>query len=290
MEPALFASFIVAAALQTASLHAAIPADGAALARACEGKDGWSDPAPPARIFGNTYYVGTCGISAILITGPRGHILIDGATEQAAPGIAANIERLGFRISDVKLILGSHEHNDHAGGIAALQRLSGATVAARTPALAALRSGRAQPGDPQYGSVNPFPGVRVGRVLRDREVVRLGPLALTAHATPGHTPGSTSWTLRACEGRTCLNIVYADSLTALGADGYRFSAHPAFRSSLVRVSLLPCDVLVTPHPGASRLFERFATGRLEDRDACRAYAGRFIQHLETRLGVEERGR
>ncbi len=79
--------------------------DGAVLARACEGKDGWSDPAPPARIHGNTYYVGTCGISAILITGPRGHILIDGATDQASRVIAANVQRLGFRMRDVKLIL-----------------------------------------------------------------------------------------------------------------------------------------------------------------------------------------
>src|SRR5690606_23210476 len=142
-------------------------------AAACRGRDGWSDPAPPARIHGNTYYVGTCGVSAILVTGPEGHILIDGATAEAAPHIAANIERLGFRLADVKLILSSHEHADHVGGIAALQRLSGATVAARAPALAALRAGRSQPGDPLYGSDIPFRPIRGGRTLQDGEVVRL---------------------------------------------------------------------------------------------------------------------
>lgn len=284
----MFASLLVA--LQAAALHAAIPADGAALARACEGRDGWNEPAPPARIFGNTYYVGTCGISAILITGPRGHVLIDGATDQASRSIAANIERLGFRMRDVKLILNSHEHIDHAGGIAALQRLSGAQVVVRNPAVPALTSGRTQTDDPQHGSLPPFPRTVIGRLVRDREVVRLGPLRLTAHATPGHAPGGTSWTWRSCEGRRCLDIVYADSLTAVSADGYRFSAHPAyldaFRSSLVRVGDLRCDLLLTPHPGASSLFARFASGRLAEPGACRAYAGRATQILQTRLGAE----
>jgi metallo-beta-lactamase class B len=283
----LFASL---AALLTAFVHPAPAADLAALSRACEGHDGWSDPAPPARIYGNTYYVGTCGISAILVTSPRGHILIDGATAEAAPSIAANIARLGFRVRDVKLILSSHEHLDHAGGIAMLQRLSGATVAVRRAAIPALRSGRPQLGDPQFGALGSFPAMRIGRLLRDGEVVRLGPLRLTMHATPGHSPGSTSWTWRSCIGRACLNIVYADSVSAVSADNYRFSTNPsyiaAFRRSLARIAALPCNLLLTPHPGASMMFQRFASGRLTDPAACRNYAARGGERLDARLREE----
>jgi beta-lactamase superfamily II metal-dependent hydrolase len=93
---------------------------------ACEDWDDWDKPAPPFRIHGNSYHVGTCGITAVLITGDAGHVLIDGATEKGATTIAANIERLGFRLADVKLLLHSHEHHDHVGGIARLQALTGA--------------------------------------------------------------------------------------------------------------------------------------------------------------------
>jgi metallo-beta-lactamase class B len=262
----------------------------AALASACEGRDGWSDPAPPARIHGNTYYVGTCGISAILIAGTRGHILIDGATAEAAPRIAANIARLGFRVRDVRIILSSHEHGDHAGGLAALQRLSGATIAARAAAVPALSSGRSQAEDPQYGSLEPLSPVRVGRTLRDGEVVRLGNLRLTAHATPGHSPGSTSWTWRSCQARTCVRVLYADSVSAVSADGYRFSDHPNyvadFRRSLALVASLPCDLILTPHPGASQTFERFAQGRPADPAACRGYAAQGAARLDERLRRE----
>lgn len=264
--------------------------DGAALAQACEGHDGWSDPAPPARIHGNTYYVGTCGISAILITGTRGHILIDGATAEAAPQIAANIARLGFRIRDVRIILSSHEHLDHAGGIAALQRLSGATVAARAAAIPALTSGMAQAGDPQHGSLTPFPAVRVGRTIGDGEVVRLGNLRLTAHATPGHSPGGTSWTWRSCAGRACVRMLYADSVSAVSADSYRFSAHPAyvaaFRRSIALVGGLPCDLIMTPHPGASQTFQRLARGRPADPAACSDYAAQGAARFDERLRRE----
>ena len=91
----------------------------------CADKQGWSDPAPPIRIFANVYDVGTCGVVVLLITGPEGHVLVDAATAEAAPGIARNIERLGFRLDDVELMLASHEHLDHVGGTAELQRLTG---------------------------------------------------------------------------------------------------------------------------------------------------------------------
>src|SRR4051794_12942701 len=117
-----------------AALAAAGPAAMAEWHAACDGKDGFSDPAPPLHIFGNVYDVGTCEITVLLITSPKGHILLDGATEEAAPSIATNIERLGFRLKDVKRIGISHEHFDHVGGVAELQRRTGAALMSMPPA------------------------------------------------------------------------------------------------------------------------------------------------------------
>jgi metallo-beta-lactamase class B len=279
----MFAS-LLALALQTQG--------GPELAAACAGHDGWSDPAPPAQIYANTYYVGTCGISAVLVTSPAGHILIDGATAEAAPQIIANIRRLGFDPRQVRYLLSSHEHLDHAGGLAELKRLTGARMVARAEARAALERGNTGPDDPQASTLRPFAPVRVDRTVREGGTVRLGPLLLTAHATPGHTIGSTSWTWRSCTARTtCTNIVYADSLTAVAPDGYRFSAHPElvalFQGSFLAVAGLDCDILVTPHPNASNLFERLARrAPLIDRDACRAYADGARRRLAQRLAQE----
>jgi metallo-beta-lactamase class B len=245
-------------------------------------------------VFGNVYHVGTCGIVALLITGPRGHILLDAATDKAAPSIAANIERLGFRLKDVKLIGGSHEHLDHVGGIAELQQRTGATVMARRVAFNPFETGTVLQSDPQVGLPR-FPGSQVGRILRNGAVVDLGPLALTAHATPGHAPGGTSWTWRSCEGTRCVNIVYADSVSAVSNDTYRFSDRPryvaAFRSTLAKIARMPCDLLITPHPASSEFIERLeGKAPLIGSGQCRAYAVRGLQALEDRLAKERAGR
>lgn len=269
-------------------------ADGKALAQACAERDGWSDPAPPARIHGNTYFVGTCGITVLLVTGSDGHVLIDGATAEAAPAILANIKALGFRPQDVKLLVASHEHLDHVGGFAALREATGATVAVRAPARAVLETGEIDRADPQAGSLEPMAPVRVGRIVRDGEKVAVGDTSLTAHATAGHTDGGTSWTWRSCEAGACVAIAYVDSLSAVSADSYRFSDHPErvapFRATFDRLAALDCDVLVTPHPVASDLFARLAGDKpLVDKAAC----GRLVEgaraRLDTRL-AEERTR
>ncbi|OQW48364.1 MAG: subclass B3 metallo-beta-lactamase [Proteobacteria bacterium SG_bin6] len=266
-------------------------ADARAWLAACRGKDGWSDPAPPVRLFANVADVGSCGITALLIAGPQGHVLIDGATAEAAPAIARNIQRLGYRLRDVRLILNSHEHLDHAGGLALLQRLTGARVPARAEARRALETGQTEPDDPQHGLLAPFAGVRVDRLVRDGEVLRVGPIALTALATPGHTRGGTSWSWRRCAGRDCRTIVYADSLSAVSAEGYRFSDHPAlvatFRASFAKVAALRCDMLFTPHPSASAFAERLAGTRpLADPAACQHYAQAAAARLDARLAQE----
>ncbi|PKP93722.1 MAG: subclass B3 metallo-beta-lactamase [Alphaproteobacteria bacterium HGW-Alphaproteobacteria-16] len=257
----------------------------------CRDKDGWSDEAPPAQIFGNVYQVGTCGIVALLVTSDQGHILIDAATDKAAPGILRNIATLGFDPRDVKILLNGHEHNDHAGGFAAIKRATGARLLARAEAKAGLESGNAGPDDPQRGMNDPFPAVRVDDIVSDGQVVRLGSLALTAHATPGHTPGSTSWSWRSCMGELCRDIVFADSVTAFSSDSYRFSDHPAyvaaFRAGLDRIAGLSCDILITPHPGASNLYTRLAgDAPLVDPRGCADYAGNARARLDARLAKE----
>ena len=266
-------------------------AQGAALATACTGRDGWSDAAPPARIFGNSYYVGTCGISVLLVTSPQGHVLIDGATAEAVPSILANIRALGFDPRDVKTIIGSHEHIDHMGGFAALKAATGAMVFVREPARAALTTGRADADDPQVGLLPDMVPVSVDHVVADNQIMRVGDLELTVVATPGHTSGGTSWTWRSCEGPNCATFAYIDSMTPVSRDGYRFTDHPErvepFRETFTRVSRLPCDILVTPHPGFSNLFERLrGTEPLIDRDACRRLVGAMRVRLDARLASE----
>lgn len=282
---------LLAAACAPAPQPAAAIASGPALAAACAGRDGWSDPAPPARVYGDVFTVGTCGITALLVTSPRGHVLIDGATAEAAPLILANVRRLGLDPRDVRILLNSHEHLDHAGGLAALKRATGARLLVRAPARGALETGTVDPADPQAGSIPGNPAVAVDGTVKDGEVVRLGPLTLRAIATPGHTAGGTSWTWRTCEGGDCRTLVYADSISAVSAEGYRFRVHPTlvaqFRATFDRVSKLDCDILVTPHPSASNLFARLAgDAPLADRGACAAYAEGGRRRLDERLARE----
>ena len=288
------AAAVSVGAAATAMLSAASlrPVTFAAHQAQCAGKDGWSDPASPVRIFGNVYDVGTCGITVVLVVGDRGAILIDGATAEAAPMIASNIERLGLRLSDVKLLLSSHEHTDHAGGLSELKRRTGARMVATAAARPALESGVMAANDPQREGERPaFPGVRVDRLVRDGETVRLGSLRLTAHATPGHAPGGTSWSWRSCEGRVCHDIVFADSLSAVSADRYRFSGHAervaALRASFATVAGLRCDLLVTPHPSASDLYARLAgKAPLVNPRACVDLAATSAAALDERLRKE----
>ena len=253
--------------------------------------EGWNDRAPPRKIFGNVYYVGTCGITTLLVTSSQGHILLDAATEPAGPAIAANIEALGFRLADIEFILNSHEHSDHAGGLAYLQRVTDATVLAREPSVATLQRGASDRGDPQFGVLEKSPPVANVQLLPEDQTVRIADLALTAHATPGHAPGSTSWTWVSCEGSQCLHMVYADSMSAASDKTYRFSDHAdylaAFHRSIDTVALLPCDILITPHPLASNLFARFdGKAPLMDSGACKHYADNARVRLEQRLQDE----
>lgn len=261
----------------------------------------WNTPQEPFALYGNTYYVGTHGLSAVLITSQQGHILIDGGSDKSPALIVRNIGQLGFKVQDIRLILSSHEHFDHAGGIAELQRLSGAEVLAGSAAVPVLRSGRADKGDPQYSDLAPMAPIARVRAVADGEVVKLGPLAVTMHATPGHTQGGASWTWDAVEGGKTAHMVYADSLSAVTAKPFRYSGHPAWpgaradlERSIERVGGLPCDVLVSAHPEASGLWERYGqrtargTAAFIDRKACQAYADKGRARLAQTLAAEAR--
>ncbi|MEO6225075.1 MAG: subclass B3 metallo-beta-lactamase [Sphingomicrobium sp.] len=272
--------------------RAPIETSGPLWAAQCDGSDDWTKAAPPVRIHGNAYLVGTCGISAILITGSQGHVLIDGGPEAAADLIAANIRELGFRVSDIRIILTSHEHFDHVGGISRLQKLSGATVMTSAAAARVLTSGQPAADDPQFGVLKAFPGVPVGRVVRDGDEIRLGDLMLTAIATPGHTAGALSWRWVSCDGGVCRTMVYADSLTPVSGPTYRFTDHPeqiaALRSSIAKIAASPCEILLTPHPSASDMPDRLALGkRLLDEGACTTYAAGLTHGLDERLAKEK---
>jgi metallo-beta-lactamase class B len=241
----------------------------------------WTQPAEPHAIYGNTYFVGTKGVSSILITSPQGHVLIDGPLEENVGRIEANIRKLGFRVEDIKLILNSHAHFDHAGGIAGLAKDSGAKVRATAAGAKELGLGGDDASDPQHGEVHMYPKVKAVGDITDGMMVHVGPLALTAHITPGHTAGGTAWTWESCEGKTCKSIAYVDSLTAYSAAGYRYSDHPdfvaAFRKTFDRVDALPCDILIAPHPEQ-------AEGK-----TCKTYADAGRQRLDQKL-AEEAGR
>lgn len=264
----------------------------------------WNAAQSPFRIYGNTWYVGPHGLTAILITSDAGHILIDGSLPESAAQIASHIRSIGFRVEDVKLILNTHVHFDHAGGIAELQRLSGARVVASEWSAAVLRKGGLAADDPQFGIIAPILPVTRVETLRDGEVLRVGPLEVTAHLTPGHTPGGTSWTWKSCEKDHCLAFVYADSLSPVSADGYRFSDHPQLLQGFDRTySLLrttPCDILLTTHPDASAFWDRLearqrnasqnppAADPMVDTAACRQLADRASAQLAKRLAEERK--
>ncbi len=262
----------------------------AAGAEPCAACAEWNAPQMPFRVFGNTYYVGPHGLAAILITSDTGHILIDGALPQSAALIADNIAALGFHLEDVKIILNTHAHYDHAGGIAELQQATGAVVRASLPSIAEMIGGAPTPDDPQATTADRFPPIPRALPIKDGDAVMLGANKLTAHFTPGHTPGGTTWTWDACEGAVCRHMVYADSLTAISSPGFKFSADESrvagFRRSIATVASLPCDILLTPHPDASGLWPRVAAKSFVDVNACRRYAEAASSGLDTRLASE----
>jgi metallo-beta-lactamase class B len=206
----------------------------------------WNQPVEPFRIAGNLYYVGASDITSYLITTPKGHIILDGGFEETVPMILANIRKLGFNVEDVKILLSSHAHYDHAGGLAELKRITGATFYASAEDIPQLARGGLD--DPQFGNRFPFTPVFADRIIRDKSKVSLGGTTLTARITPGHTRGCTTWTMRA-GGH---DVVFVGSPSVPSdyrlTDNRRYpGAVSDYRTQFAILKSLPVDIFLASH-------------------------------------------
>jgi metallo-beta-lactamase class B len=218
----------------------------------------WTQPIAPFHVIGNIYYVGTAGLAAYLFTSPNGLILLDGTMRENADQIERNIASLGYRLGDVKILLNSHAHFDHAGGLRQLKQDTGAQLLASAGDRGALESG-APPSDTSYGLM-PIPPVKVDRAVVDGEPVRLGSILLIPLITPGHTPGCTSWATTVFENGTPLRVLIPCSLSVAGNKLVGNKGYPAiaadFRRSFQRFKALDADVVLPVHPELADIIGR----------------------------------
>ncbi len=210
--------------------------------------EAWNQPFKPFRIIGNIYYVGTNNLACYLITTPAGHILIDTAMQESAPIILANITALGYKPKYIRIILSSHAHFDHVAGHADMKSATGAQVYASAADAVTLESG----GTKGFHPLTPYKPVKVDKIIKDGDVVRLGNVALTAHLTPGHTEGNTTWTTTVEENGKKYEVVFAASMSInQGVQLVNSSAWPniarAYAKSFQTLKSLPCDVFLGPH-------------------------------------------
>jgi len=220
----------------------------------------WNLPMEPFRIVGNIYYVGTLNLASYLITTPQGDFLLDGGLPESAPLVEKNIAKLGFRLSDVKILLNSHAHFDHAGGLAALKRDSGAQLIASRADGELISQGRQV-----YFDLDPdttFPPAKVDRFIEDGGILEMGGTSLTAHLTPGHSLGCTTWTMRILEGGSPYNVVFFCSTSFVG---FHFLNNPKdthliedFNTTFAKLHQIPCDIFLAPHGEFFHLAEKRA--------------------------------
>ena len=209
----------------------------------------WNLPVEPFRVAGNVYYVGAAEVAAYLVTTPAGHFLLDSGFPETVPQILANVEKLGFDPRDVELLLNSHAHYDHAGGMAELKARTGASILLSAGDVElARRGGR---GDFAFGDRFGYPPFTADRLVADGEAVTLGGVTMTAHVTPGHTRGCTTWTTRVEEGDERLDVLFLCSVTAPGYRLVRNEAYPEiladYRATFRRLEALPVDVFLANH-------------------------------------------
>ncbi|HZH30546.1 MAG TPA: subclass B3 metallo-beta-lactamase [Pyrinomonadaceae bacterium] len=223
----------------------------------------WNQPVKPFRIIGNIYYVGASDVTSYLIATPKGHILLDSGFAETVPQIKRNIAALGFRLEDVKILINSHAHYDHAGGLAELKELTRATLLASEADASLLANGGKD--DPNFGDRYAYAPVKVDQTLRDGEVVKLGDTILTAHLTPGHTKGCTTWTTKVSDNGKTYKVVFVGSTSA---PGYRLIdnvKHPNivadYTQTFRRMKKLSPDVFLASHGmffGLQKKMELFA--------------------------------
>jgi len=212
----------------------------------------WTEPFPPYRIIGNIYYVGSRGLASYLITTPKGDILINSGLATSVPQIRASVEKLGFQFNDIKILLISHAHWDHASGSAQIKEITGATYMVMDADVPVIEAGGK--GDFMYGdNLNSrFQPTKVDRVLHDGDKVELGGTVLVAHLTPGHTKGCTTWTLQVRDAGKTYNVVIVGSTNV--NPGYKLvnnTLYPQIAQDYERtfrvLKSLPCDVFLGAH-------------------------------------------
>jgi metallo-beta-lactamase class B len=255
-----------------------------------------NQPVAPYRILGNLYYVGASDITSFLIVTERGLIVLDGGFVETAPQIRDNIAKLGFALRDVKILLNSHAHSDHAGGLAQLKAWTGAQLlAGERDALLLAAGGR---GDFFFGDTLTFPPVHVDRPMHDGDRVTLGDTTLVAHPTPGHTKGCTSWSMKIHDAGRSYDVVFLGSTTVLS--GYRLIDHPSYEGiaadyahTFEVLKALPCDVFLASHAEfydglekARRLRAGGPTNPFIDPQGYRAFVTRAEAAYRERLAAE----
>lgn len=218
----------------------------------------WNRPVEPFHIIGNIYYVGATEVSSFLITTPKGHILLDSGFAETVPLIQNNFKKLGFKIEDVKILINSHAHYDHAGGLALLKELTGAKLMSSEADAALLANGGK--GDFQWGDELSYKPVKADRLLRDNDKVEMGGVAVTARLTPGHTKGSLTWTMKVEEAGKQFDVVFASSTSAPGYKLIDNQKYPGiiedYAHTFQLLKSLPCDVFLAPHGSIFSMLEK----------------------------------
>jgi metallo-beta-lactamase class B len=230
---------------------------------------GGQQPADPFRIAGNLYYVGASDVASFLITSPEGHVLIDAGYPGSTDLLKASIAQLGFKLTDIKIILSSEPLHDHAGGMAEIQKESGAQVWASDSSADMLEAGGEVDSDGpamyrfiQFLAMQRFPAVHVDHRIKDGDTIRVGPIEITAHITPGHSQGCTSWTFPIRDGNRVLNVVSLCDLSV--QPGMRLADpqfYPGIRADFEKTfqiaRSLPVDIWVTSHARAFGRYRKF---------------------------------
>jgi metallo-beta-lactamase class B len=254
----------------------------------------WNKPTEPFKIIGNVYYVGTNGLASYLITSPQGHILVDTVMPESTSQIKASIEKLGFKVSDIKYLLNTHAHIDHTGGLAEMKQASGAQLVAGEADKPLLEGGY-YPGQREE-TLLAFRPVEVDRTVREGDTVSVGDVTLTAHETPGHSPGCTSWTFTAKDGDATRSVlIFCSATVALN----RLVTNPTYpgiiddyRKTFARAKEMKPDVLLAPHPEMYNMAEkraRIADGApnpFVDPGEFNAYAAKLEKAFEEGLAKQ----
>jgi metallo-beta-lactamase class B len=223
----------------------------------------WTEPFPPFKIAGNLYYVGSKGLANYLIATSEGHILINSDLEANVPLIQASVERLGFKFTDIKILLISHAHWDHNAASDTIKKLTGAKYMVMEADVSAVESGGKT--DFQYGNVAStfYTPTKVDHVLHNGDEVKLGGAVLTAHLTAGHTKGCTTWTMKVREAGKTYNVVIIGSPNV--NPGYRLvnnAAYPQIEADYEKMfrvlKSLPCDIFLGAHGSYFDLESKYA--------------------------------